>query len=185
MHSSRREHGQAAAEGGTLLYFAYGSNMSLPRLAARIGSVRKTGVARLPGHALRFHKAGRDGSAKCDVHATGDPRDEVFGVLFEIEVADRAVLDRFEGRGRGYEVKTVQVLPDEGEARDAFTYYATHIDPDMQPYHWYKAHVLHGAVEHVLPDGYLAAIHAVEAVDDPNHVRHAAEMAIYRREHDD
>lgn len=166
-------------ESGIVLYFAYGSNMSLPRLSARIGTVRKVGVARLPGHALHFHKAGRDGSAKCDVHATGDPRDEVFGVLFEIAVSDRLRLDRFEGLGKGYEIKTVQVISDGGDQLEAFTYYATHIDPTLQPYHWYKAHVLHGAAEHALPDAYLEAIHAVPAVDDPNHVRHAAEMAIY------
>lgn len=167
-----------------LVYFAYGSNMSLPRLSARIGTVRKVGVGRLPGHALRFHKAGRDGSAKCDVHATDDPQDEVYGVLFEIELPDKDRLDRFEGRGKGYEVKTVQVVSDDGDTLEAFTYYATHIDPTLQPYHWYKAHVLHGAAEHGLPAPYLEAIHAVASLDDPNHVRHAAEMALYQHEHE-
>lgn len=162
-----------------LRYFAYGSNMSVARLAARIGAVHKLGVARLGRHALRFHKSGRDGSAKCDVHETGDPLDEVFGVVFEVAEADRLVLDEYEGRGNGYEVKTVAVTLSDGQAVEAFTYYATDVDAGLRPFHWYKAHVLNGAAEHALPEAYLAAIHAVEAEDDPNHVRHAAEMAIY------
>lgn len=166
-----------------LNYFAYGSNMSVPRLTARIGSARKLGVARLAHHALRFHKSGRDGSAKCDIHETGDPLDEVYGVVFEVSEADSLLLDEYEGRGNGYEVKTVSVsLAGDGEVQ-AFTYFATDVDAGLRPYHWYKAHVLNGAVEHDLPQAYTEAIHAVEAVDDSNHVRHAAEMAIYAARH--
>ena len=49
-----------------MLYFAYGSNLSSARMAARVPSARVVARAQLPGHALRFHKVGRDGSAKCD-----------------------------------------------------------------------------------------------------------------------
>lgn len=164
-----------------LLYFAYGSNMSSRRLAARISSARKLGVASLDHHALRFHKAGRDGSAKCDAHATGDPSDEVIGVVYEISDADRLVLDGFEGRGKGYEVKTVSVSLADGRRVEAITYYATDVDAGLRPFHWYKTHVVNGAMEHGLPHAYLEAIHAEQAVDDPNHIRHAAEMAIYHQ----
>lgn len=163
----------------SLLYFAYGSNMSVPRLAARIGAVHKLGVGRVDHHALRFHKSGRDGSAKCDIHETGDPLDEVFGVVFEVTEADRLALDDYEGRGKGYEVKTVTVTLADGRQVEVFTYYATDVDAGLRPYHWYKSHVLKGADEHALPASYQAAIQAVQSVDDPDPLRHAAEMAIH------
>ena len=51
----------------TLLYFAYGSNMSSVRLRARVNSAQPLGVARLPGHRLRWHMHSLDGSGKCDI----------------------------------------------------------------------------------------------------------------------
>jgi gamma-glutamylcyclotransferase len=163
----------------TLLYFAYGSNMSLPRLGARVASLRKLGVARLAGHRLCFHKVGRDGSAKCDVSASDDPQDRVLGVLFEIAAAERAALDRCEGLGQGYQIKTVTVTLAGGHQADAFTYYATRIDAGLRPFRWYKAHVLHGALEHGLPEDYVQAIRLVSAMDDPDPARHQRETALY------
>lgn len=162
-----------------LLYFAYGSNMSVPRLSARIASARKLGVARLAGHRLCFHKVGRDGSAKCDVRVSNDTRDRVLGVLFEIAAADRATLDRYEGLGLGYEIKTVTVTLAGGRQENALTYYATRVDPRLRPYRWYKAHVLYGALEHGLPEDYVQAIRAVPAMDDPDPARQRRETAPY------
>ena len=46
------------------LYFAYGSNLSSPRLRARVPSARPEGVARLEGQRLALDKPGRDGTAR-------------------------------------------------------------------------------------------------------------------------
>jgi hypothetical protein len=73
-------------------YFAYGSNMSLARLQARTPSARRLGTAVLESHDLRFHKAGKDGSGKCDVVHTGGA-ECVYGVLYEID-AERDRLER-------------------------------------------------------------------------------------------
>ena len=40
-------------------YFAYGSNMNLERVAARIGETRRVLAGSLEGYALRFNKASR------------------------------------------------------------------------------------------------------------------------------
>ena len=66
-----------------------------------------------------------------------------------------------------------------GRIVTACTYYATHIDPGLRPYHWYKHHVLSGARDHGLPELYLRRIEAVAAVADPQPERHRREMAIY------
>ena len=40
-------------------YFAYGSNMNIERVAARIGETRRVLAGSLEGYALRFNKASR------------------------------------------------------------------------------------------------------------------------------
>jgi hypothetical protein len=63
---------------------------------------------------------------------------------------------------------------------EAFTYCATQIDDRLLPYDWYKQHVLRGALEHGLPPDYVAAIHAVQTIADPDGARQQHELAIYR-----
>ena len=79
-----------------MIYFAYGSNMSLRRLRRRVPAAEVIGTAALAGHTLRFHKAGRDGSAKCDAFFTGSRRDTIHGVVFRIDAAGKRALDRVE-----------------------------------------------------------------------------------------
>ena len=162
-----------------MLYFSYGSNMSLARLRSRAASARFHTIAALPAHRLRFHKTGRDGSAKCDAEHTGNTADQVTGVVYEIADADKPALDRHEGLGSGYEDKHVEVVTDTGTIT-AFTYFATHVDDSLKPFHWYKQHVLIGARENHLPADYIARIEAVDSMDDPDAARQARELAIHR-----
>ena len=146
-------------------YFAYGSNLSTARLRERAPSARPLGVGRLPRHALRWHKRGRDGSGKCDAAFTGCPADEVWGVLFTIDCAEKPRLDAAEGLGIGYVEKVVQVLTTTGRM-DARTYQAKpdQVDAALRPFEWYWRHVLHGAREHGLPAAYVAAIERIGTV---------------------
>lgn len=165
----------------TLLYFAYGSNMSTLRLADRIGAVHPVTVARLAAHALRFHKRGRDGTAKCDACHTGRTDDAVHGVVFGIPARAKPRLDEFEGVGNGYELKYITVTGSGGTRYRAFTYCATDIDPALRPFHWYREHVLRGALEHGLPRDAVESIRRVAVVSDPDPARTARELAIYDR----
>ncbi len=162
-----------------MLYFSYGSNMSSLRLESRVPSARFVTVATLHRHQLRFHKRGRDGSAKCDATATGDQDHRILGVVFDICPSEKPLLDRKEGLGNGYEEKLVQLIAPDGRQLQALTYYATAIDPRLKPFHWYKEHVLRGAREHKLADDYIGIIVAVDSVDDPQPDRHQLELAIY------
>lgn len=162
-----------------LLYFAFGSNMSTPRLRSRVPSARPLGAATLPGHVLRFHKPGRDGSAKCDACYTGRDSDAVHGVVFALGTHEKPYLDTCEGLGNGYAEKTVTVTDARGTAYRVYTYYATRIDPGLRPYHWYKTHVLRGALEHRLPEHYIAAIRGIASIDDPSCGNHLHELSIY------
>jgi hypothetical protein len=167
------------------LYFAYGSNMLAARLRERTPSARRVAVARLPGHALRWHKAGRDGSGKCDVVAVADAAACVHGVLHEIARAEKAQLDQAEALGVGYDEQRVQVhaldadLPRDPGATmagdgggwtvvSACLYVARQVDVDLLPYDWYRDLVVAGAREHALPPDYVAQLAAVPARPDPD-----------------
>ncbi len=162
-------------------YFAYGSNMSLARLRARTPSARPLGCHQLPQHLLRFHKAGRDGSGKCDAWYTGNAQHSIFGALFEIHRDDRHLLDMAEGLGMGYEQKTVTVYCTAGRPVYAETYFATAITERLKPFDWYLDHVLRGARESGLPADYVQQhILKVEPIRDGNRDRRERERAIHR-----
>ena len=171
--------GSAADSGERLNYFAYGSNMSLARLRARVPSAEKIGPFILAGHSLRFHKCGRDGSGKCDAFVTNNAEDTVVGVLFTIDAHEKAHLDRIEGLGCGYEHKWVCVSDGSGLEYKAATYYASSMDGTLKPYSWYKHHVLVGARESGLPVDYINTIERVEHLDDPDSSRDRLERAVH------
>ena len=85
----------------TFLYFAYGSNMLAARLTARCMSARKVCNANAEGYSLVFTKPSDDRSGKGHLLVTNANNQP--GVLFEINIAERAALDEFEGAGHGYE----------------------------------------------------------------------------------
>lgn len=134
-------------------------------------------------HELRFHKVSRkDGSAKCDARETGDPEHRVHGVLFHISEIEKPRLDEVEGLGLGYEQKVVSIELDDGSSIEAFTYYATLVDPVLKPFSWYKEHVLRGARENGLPENYIREIEAIVSVDDTDQARCERELSIYQRD---
>lgn len=162
-----------------MLYFSYGSNMSIRRLHARTPSAKRINTGRLEAHRLVFHKSGRDDSAKCDAHHCGNPANFVFGVLYEIHADEKPALDDAEGLGAGYEIKNVSIKLDDGSSVEAFTYYATHIDTGLKPFDWYKEHVLIGAKENALPVEYVQLIEAIEYMEDEDAERRSRELGIY------
>ncbi len=163
----------------TFVNFAYGSNMSSRRLRARTPSARPIGIGQLSAHRLMWHKAGRDGSGKCDVLHTGDAQHVVWGVLYEIAMADRPHLDLAEGLGQGYDYKVVRVRSNSGVV-DAGVYHATRIDVALRPFDWYVAYVLHGAREHHLPAAYQLELGRVEALVDTDAERREMNLALLR-----
>ncbi len=154
--------------------------MSTARLCARTPSAKKIDIATLRQHQLFFHHASeKDNSAKCNALFTGNNQHVVHGVLFEINPDEKPVLDRCESLGIGYEECIVEVAPTRGGRIEALTYISMRVEPAIQPFSWYKEHVLRGAMEHALPRDYLAAIDAVECINDHNLHRHQTELSIY------
>ncbi len=150
-----------------ILYFAYGSNMRLRRLCASdrtpSAAVLATGYVR--GRKLTFDKVSSDGSGKCDIEITDNLNEIVYGVLYEIPKMEKPALDKAEALGKGYREENITVVTPSGNY-EALVYVATIKDPTLRPYHWYKALVLTGAIEHNLPEAYVKQIEAVDSIPD-------------------
>lgn len=163
----------------TLLNFSYGSNLLSARMRERVPSARVVGSAVLRGHVLRWHKAGQDGSAKCDIVHSADVGACVHGVVYEIDIAEKPGLDRAEGLGAGYDEKQVCVSTAAG-ALDVWVYHATRIDAALAPFCWYRALVVAGAREHGLPADVVAQMERVPCIDDPDRDRADRHFALVR-----
>jgi gamma-glutamylcyclotransferase (GGCT)/AIG2-like uncharacterized protein YtfP len=160
-------------------YFAYGSNLSSARLRKRVSSACFIGVYKLRKYELRFHKSGKDGSAKCNAFHTGYEVNIVEGAVFELEVDEIIHLDRVEGLGVGYEKNSVEVFNINGDPLQAFTYLATDINDSLLPFSWYKNHVLVGAKSCGLSPGYIEKIMRVRDQEDRDKAREKRELAIH------
>ena len=165
----------------TRIYFAYGSNMSVRRLKERVSSAKPLGMGWVPEHRLMFRKKSRFGSGKCDIvsHRAGT----VYGVLFEIDSSQEGALDDWEGLHNGYLKKTCNVQVSEGQCMPAFTYYADpkHVDDSLKPYPWYLNHVIIGAAEACLPEGYVQAVRLTKTIEDADQQREKRERKLYEQ----
>jgi len=118
---------------------------------------------------LKFHKRSTDGSGKCNAYFTDDQDDQIIGVIFEIDEADKSHLDDAEGLGSGYDERVVDVFTANGTI-NANMYVAdpTSIDNSLAPYTWYKDFVVGGARQHDLPEEYINRLETIEALIDPD-----------------
>lgn len=157
-------------------YLAYGSNLHPVRIGMRVETARLLGKAFVEGWSMKFHKRGKDGSAKCNIVAGGTG---IHAAVYSLDEADRVVLDRIEGLGFGYEAGTIDV-PRFG-ACHVYLGDPAYLDDALVPFDWYKALVLLGARYHRFPDDYVDAIASVPAEADPDEVRRAENRLIVDR----
>ena len=147
----------------------------------------------LEGHRLTFNKCStKDKSGKCTIEPSES--NKVYGVLFKINNDEECQLDKEEGKvcndsKKGYKKITVKIeIWDSkcskyarGDTICVKTYQATKasIDRKLNPYTWYKEHVLVGAKEANLPQYYIDCLEKVPACKDPCKKRKACELSIY------
>jgi hypothetical protein len=176
-----------------MIYYnlAYGSNMSLNRLLARLPNAKRIGVATVNGFQLSFDKKGFDDSGKCNANQTDDPDDVLYGVLYQITGEEKAILDNIEGPRYDClainvttesvtteSATTESVITKSGDSYDAYCYIANTFDGQLLPYDWYVRHVLTGAEEAQLPDWYIDKIRFQQSKEDPDQSRAQREFSI-------
>ena len=137
----------------SLAYFAYGSNLWLPRIQERCPSAEPIGPTWLHGWALVFDKPSTDGSAKANIREV--PGTSTPGVLYEIDPAHRILLDHAE--------PLYAVIAVEAGGREAFTYAYEGEPTSSPPYDWYLDMIVHGRSHHDLPTRDLT----VPSIPDP------------------
>ena len=165
---------------GRFEYFGYGSNMLTDKLKRkdRCPSAIPIAVARTNKYTLKFHKVStKDGSGKGDMAFTGSETDELYGVVFSIDKSEESKLDRAEGLGYGYKKMEIDVEGITKGPLRVWAYYATDINSELKPYHWYKGQTVDGAKEHGLPPDYIKKIEAFESIPDPDKERVDKETA--------
>lgn len=89
-----------------MLYAAYGSNINVPQMAFRCPTAKAAGAAVLKGYAILFR--GWNGSAVLNIEPQVGSEAPV--LLWEIQPADEAALDRYEGWPRLYRKEIVTVV---------------------------------------------------------------------------
>ena len=153
------------------LYFGYGSNMLTKKLKDRCPSAVKIDVCRTKEYTLKFHKVSSDDSGKGDMAKAESETDELYGVAFSIDKSEESNLDGAEGYGYGYDKKEIDVEGITKGPLRVWTYYATNIDPELKPYHWYKRQTVEGARENGLPEDYIKKIEDFESIQDMDEER--------------
>lgn len=135
------------------LYFAYGSNMDRDAMALRCPGSRPIGTARLARHRLVIMREGYASVAR-------DPRRDVWGVLWDLALADVPALDRYEGVAGGLYAKLHQSVLSDAGARRALVYVGRNAGPGL-PRPGYLEAVLVAATGAGLPDAYRREIEAL------------------------
>lgn len=154
----------------SFLYFAYGSNMLSSRLIARCPSATVIGMATAQNHALDFSKKSIDGSGKATL-VKNSSSIHTPGVVFEIDVAERDVLDKFEGASKGYERIDDFMIKTQDQTVTATTYLASMTHSELVPFDWYLALIIAGALEHKLGDEHAERLNAIEHMPDHDAAR--------------
>jgi gamma-glutamylcyclotransferase (GGCT)/AIG2-like uncharacterized protein YtfP len=104
-----------------VIVFAYGSNLNRKQMRSRCASAQVEARAVLPNHALAFGGfSHRWGGAVASV--IPEPGARVEGLLYGIQPAELAVLDRYEGSPFAYERLTKLVTDEHGRRRRAQVY---------------------------------------------------------------
>ncbi|MDR7036751.1 gamma-glutamylcyclotransferase (GGCT)/AIG2-like uncharacterized protein YtfP [Methylobacterium sp. BE186] len=134
------------------LYFAYGANMDAAAMALRCPASRLVGQRRLNRH--RFIVM-REGYAS----VVRDPARTVWGVLWDLALADIPALDRYEGVASGLYLKAAQPVTTQAGVKRALIYLGRSVAPGV-PRPGYLDAVLAAAEAAQLPPAYLKEMRA-------------------------
>ena len=152
--------------------FAYGSNMSLKRLKARVPSATKVTNGYIEGFELKCIKQSIDGSGKATIIKTNNIKDKVWGVIFEISENEKPTLDKYEGLNNGYHESNIEVkIFNDFCSAQIYIADDNAINDERNPYEWYKAFILSGARENNLPENYVKKLENIYSINDTNDLR--------------
>jgi hypothetical protein len=157
-----------------MLCFAFGADLDRDVRSARIPEHRVVGLAALRDHQLSFPRFSQEwggGVASIQTHHG----DTLWGIVYDVSEAALAELDRtegFRGAGDAHNVAERQVLlveltrPDDGSVPRRLRVYAylPRTSNPSPPSERYRDALVQGAVQHDLPEEYVARLRAIPTV---------------------
>jgi hypothetical protein len=127
-----------------------------------VPSATLIGTSILPAWALLFSKRSDvDGTGKCTISEGGEG---VCLAIYEIESAERTILDRCEGLGSGY--NHFQFDDPEFGVCSAYIADEGSIDHSLMPVDWYKEYVLLGCEFNRFPRHYIDTVRRLRTCSD-------------------
>jgi len=144
-------------------YFAYGSNMSVPRIIQRGLSPLSGSVGILKGWKLKFNKKASKGDwAFANIEKIEG--EVVEGIVFSIPESDLEKLDKFEGAPNHYRREKIEVMV-KGNPTECITYIAqeNHIVEGIFPTKEYLGFLIEGSS--LLSDEYRKNLLSIRCID--------------------
>ncbi|MBM1170871.1 gamma-glutamylcyclotransferase [Microvirga arabica] len=132
------------------LYFAYGSNMDQAAMLGRCPGSKPVGIGRLMRHRFMIFDEG---------YATvvRDPQRSVWGMVWDLALADVPALDRYESLATGLYTKVVQPVVTGQGPRRAIVYVGRSAKPGT-PLPGYMEGVVEAAKRAGLPEDYIRSL---------------------------
>lgn len=144
-----------------MIYFAYGSNMDLAQMKVRCPGSDIIGIGQLSNYTMSFTRWSRSWKS-----GTADILPErggiVHGVLYNLTLDGLKKLDKFADYPNSYVRQDVLVALGE-EFLPAMTYVARR-QGVYSPSVSYMGKILHGALEHKLPQSYIAYLKSIKTL---------------------
>lgn len=132
------------------LYFAYGSNMDRAAMAQRCPASKPVGIGRLMRHRFVIFDEGYASVVR-------DPRHVVWGMVWDLALADVPALDRYESLSTGLYTKVIQPVITEQGPRRALVYIGRSAKPGL-PRPGYMEGIVEAARHAGLPEDYIRSL---------------------------
>jgi len=127
-------------------YFAYGSNLYIPQMLARVGEWKTSKKALLRGWRLKFnHYSKRWCAGTANIVKTKNPNDVVHGVIYLLNRQKLKVLSKYEGKSARLQKITVE---SEEKGIEAKTYIFNQTKPNLKPAPAYIQTIVDGLIQH-------------------------------------
>ena len=134
------------------LYFAYGSNMDQGAMLRRCPASKPVGTGRLMRHRFIVFDEGY-------ASVTRDPQRTVWGMVWDLALADVPALDRYESLATGLYAKVIQPVVTGQGARRAIVYVGRSARLGV-PKSGYMEGVIEAAIQAGLPEDYIRSLGA-------------------------
>lgn len=132
------------------LYFAYGSNMDQAAMARRCPASRPVGTGRLMRHRFFIFEEGY-------ASVMHDPQRAVWGMVWDLALADVPALDRYESLSTGLYTKVIQPIVTAQGSRRAVVYVGRSTRSGT-PKPGYMESVVEAATHAGLPEDYIKGL---------------------------